>query len=110
MAEKAEQNKKYEYRQNSNLVLQSSDRAPRGDRDGPTGEVSTLVGKVSARQMVRSMGDRAVVGGEDLAGLLKKAKKKREIQDSLGDDETKKKRRKIRDSNVLTATAIGDNS
>ena len=61
MAEKAEQNKKYEYRQNSNLVLQSSERGPRGSRDGPTGEVGTLVGAVSARQMIRNMGDRAVV-------------------------------------------------
>ena len=110
MAEKAEQNKKYEYRQNSNLVLQSSERGPRGDRDGPTGEVGTLVGTVSARQMIRNMGDRAVVGGDDLSARLKQAKKKREIQDSIGDDETKKKRRKVRDSNVLTASAIGDNS
>ena len=56
MADAAARSLQYEYKANSNLVLQADTRLiERRGRDEPTGEVTTLVGKLTGTRM----GDRA---------------------------------------------------
>ena len=57
MADAVARSLQYEYKQNSNLVLQADTRLiTKRDRDEATGEVSTLAGKMSGTRM----GDKAI--------------------------------------------------
>lgn len=88
--EKSERGKQYEYNANASLVLSSTE--PRGGRDGPSGEVLTLVGKLSSKQMYSQMGDRAShSGGDELKQRLdQRTKKKRERKEASKYDMRKK--------------------
>jgi len=98
--EKTEQARQYEYKANSNLVLQG-EKGPR--ESGPSSEVTSLAGKVSTSKMLRQMGDR--VGRERPAELeerVKKAQKKREKKEQ-DESEPKKKLKNLEGLNVLQA-------
>ena len=84
MADAVARSLQYEYKQNSNLVLQADTRLiTKRDRDEATGEVSTLTGKMSGTRM----GDRALRSRpkdeddeeDDPRKAKKKAKRKKDI-------------------------------
>lgn len=99
MSEQAEKGKQFDYGATSNLVL-SSERGPRDQ--GPSGEVTTLAGKHSTREMIKKMGDRTTIDKTgDLADRLGKSRKKRDLEMKEGAD--LRKRRRNDESSVLTA-------
>ena len=84
MADAVARSLQYEYKQNSNLVLQADTRLiTKRDRDEATGEVSTLAGKMSGTRM----GDKAIRtrpkdeddDEDDPRKAKKKAKRKKDI-------------------------------
>ena len=85
MADAVARSLQYEYKQNSNLVLQADTRLiTKRDRDEATGEVSTLAGKMSGTRM----GDKAIRtrpkdedadDDDDPRRAKKKAKRKKDI-------------------------------
>lgn len=100
MSEQAEKGKQYDYGATSNLVLTSENRGPR--EQGPSGEVSTLAGKVSTRDMMKKMGDRMYTDkSDDLSDRLKKSRKKRDEEVKEGAD--LRKRRRGDETSVVTA-------
>lgn len=100
MAEKVARYKQYEYRANSNLVLQSERTGSRENE--PTGEPESLWNRMSGR-----MGDRAVVRERDkeleekLDKMRKRAKKVEE------ETQTKKRKKEDKASSVLQTTWEG---
>jgi pre-mRNA-splicing helicase BRR2 len=100
MAEEFQRSKLYEYRTNSNLVLEA-DRDHRR-RDEATGEVETLHGRINSIKM----GERVVsTKNPELTEKIEKLKRAQR-SDALGenDKKTKKSRMEIGGSNVLAAT------
>ena len=96
MAEEFQRTKLYEYKANSNLVLEA-DREVRRRADEATGEVETLHGKLNTVRM----GDKLERGKhEDLDARIKKAATKRHIEEAKR-EEVKRKRK---DSNVFMST------
>jgi pre-mRNA-splicing helicase BRR2 len=83
MSEKVARFKQYEYRANSNLVLQA-ERDSRPRESEPTGEPETLWGKISGR-----MGDRAQNRQRDqeLIDKLDKMRKRQKTQETVTTDE-----------------------
>lgn len=98
MAEQFQRNKLYEYRANSNLVLEA-DRESRRRTDEATGEVETLHGKLGSVRM----GDRLTRDAKaDLDDRIAKAKSKR-IVSEMDEDPVKKKRRENKTGNRSTS-------
>eukprot|EP01042_Synura_sphagnicola_P003173 gene3173-3914_t len=105
MAEEFQRSKLYEYRANSNLVLEA-DRDNRRRSDEPTGEVESLHGKITNVRM----GDKIKSSvAPDLDERIKKGKVKRQ-HDEVDIDQTRKKKKESRvfvasrASTVLTET------
>lgn len=99
--EKSEKNKQYEYKSNSNLVL----NAEKGSRDhGPSSDVVSLSAKMTKQDMMKQMGaglrtnDRA----SELAERLKRSEKKRGL-DKDEEENTGRKNFKPNTSTVLSA-------
>ncbi|CAM9911870.1 unnamed protein product, partial [Phaeothamnion confervicola] len=106
MAEEAVRNRQFEYKANSNLVLEVDRESRRRGAAEPTGEVESLWGKTRTMQM----GDRvAKVRRPELEEKLKKSKEKRERRDA-GEDAARQrsKRQKVfvagKGASVLTET------
>ena len=113
MSEEYARSKQYEYRQNSNLVLEPDKSENRRRGDEATGEVESLVGKINHK-----MGDLVRHGGKELEARLKKSKKKKRARDEEKAQQlvTKKRVRKTtvwaelgKGSDVLTETTGLDN-
>ena len=115
MAEEFARNRQYEYRANSNLVLEA-DRDARRRGAEPTGEVETLWGRMGTMKM----GDRAAGGGTvkttELDDKMKKSKAKRDRQERTEKEEEKKRsvRAKVtmagKGSTVMTETSELDSA
>lgn len=92
MAERHARLKQYDYKANSNLVLQQTDRGPR-EAEGATGEVESLKGKIGLSEF----GSRARVGraggDNDYTDRLKKAREKKKKGDAPAGAPTLKKRK-----------------
>eukprot|EP00602_Paraphysomonas_sp_CaronLab_P009686 CAMPEP_0185022718 /NCGR_PEP_ID=MMETSP1103-20130426/5423_1 /TAXON_ID=36769 /ORGANISM="Paraphysomonas bandaiensis, Strain Caron Lab Isolate" /LENGTH=2181 /DNA_ID=CAMNT_0027554929 /DNA_START=20 /DNA_END=6565 /DNA_ORIENTATION=+ len=106
MAEAFQRNKLYEYRANSNLVLEA-DREVRRRADEATGEVETLHGKLGSVRM----GDRLERDKhEDLNDRIKKAHAKRQLEEANREESKRKKKNSGgvfiagKGSNVLSVT------
>mmetsp|Transcript_31856 Transcript_31856/g.77625 ORF Transcript_31856/g.77625 Transcript_31856/m.77625 type:complete len:2179 (-) Transcript_31856:255-6791(-) len=96
--------RQYEYRANSNLVLQlEKGRRPRDSE--PTGEVTTLNDKFNTKEMMKLMGDHTSRGRpSELEARLKKRQQKKRDRDAGVGKESRSKARKIDTSiNVLNA-------
>ena len=106
MAEDHARNRQYEYRANSNLVLQA-DRDKRAGANEPTGEVESLAGR-----MAYHMGDKVGTGAAapELEEKKKKAQAKRDRTAKEAEASTveKLKKQKVfvagRGSNIMTET------
>jgi len=97
--EREQKTKQYEYRSNSNLVLTMESSGRR--ENGPTGEVTSLVGKQNLKELTQKMGDRVDrKKPKELTDRLEKSKRKREVKQHQMEME---KRRRREDSHVLTA-------
>eukprot|EP00954_Amorphochlora_amoebiformis_P001087 84044-Amorphochlora_amoeboformis.AAC.2 len=100
MASDAAKQRQYEYRANSNLVLQlEKGKRPRDSE--PTGEVMTLGGKHSTKELMGKMGDK-VKRLRPEERIKKRNQKKRERE--AGKGQSRSKARKIDTAvNVLNA-------
>jgi pre-mRNA-splicing helicase BRR2 len=106
MADEFQRNKLYQYRENSNLVLEA-DREVRRRVDEATGEVETLHGKLGTVRM----GDRLDRDThEDLSDRIRKTHAKRQLEESTHEIQEKKKKKRDSklSSNVLLETEILD--
>jgi len=101
MSEKLARQKQYEYRSNSNLVLQAEREGPRLNE--PTGEPETLWGKIG----VARMGDKAQVRQRDqeLEDKLSKMRKKQHEKSKA--EEPQFKKQKLSAKSVLQAEEGG---
>jgi len=88
MSDKAARSKQYEYRSNSNLVLQQ-DRENRPRENEPTGEVETLSGKIKHK-----MGDLAQPRQKDKDLEDKLSKMKKRANKKVEESQPKKKQKK----------------
>jgi len=99
MSEAAEKGKQFDYGATSNLVITSENRTR---ESGPTGEVTSIAGKQSTRDMIKKMGDRQYNEKSDtLQDRLSKSRKKRDLDMKEGAD--LRKRRRGDEESVLTA-------
>jgi pre-mRNA-splicing helicase BRR2 len=105
MADEFQRSKLYQYRENSNLVLEA-DREVRRRVDEATGEVETLHGKLGTVRM----GDRLDRDThEDLSDRIRKTHTKRQLEESSHEVQEKKKKKESKhSSNVLLETEILD--
>mmetsp|Transcript_10155 Transcript_10155/g.33224 ORF Transcript_10155/g.33224 Transcript_10155/m.33224 type:complete len:2313 (+) Transcript_10155:39-6977(+) len=111
MAEEYARNRQYEYRANSNLVLEA-DRETRRIRDEATGEVESLWGKMEQQKM----GDKVTHRLERKRTALKSsepAKRKRVAEDPTLElagyaPKTKESRKAFEELLALTRSALGD--
>jgi pre-mRNA-splicing helicase BRR2 len=103
MADEFQRSKLYQYRENSNLVLEA-DREVRRRVDEATGEVETLHGKLGSVRM----GDRLDrENHEDLSDRIRKAHSKRQLDDTQEHQE-KKRKKESKVVNVISETEILD--
>mmetsp|Transcript_11324 Transcript_11324/g.39302 ORF Transcript_11324/g.39302 Transcript_11324/m.39302 type:complete len:1241 (-) Transcript_11324:3157-6879(-) len=104
MAEEFARNRQYEYRANSNLVLEADRDSRRRRSDEPTGEVESLHGKFGTTKMGDKVGR---VKPPDLTEKLVKAKDQREKRERDGSRQEEKRKKRARDkaSNVLAGSA-----
>ena len=92
MAEEFARNRQYEYRANSNLVLEA-DRENRRRTDEPTGEVESLFGKMGGQKMGDKLGRNKAPDLEEKARRAKASREKRQRGDAEEHTRGKRKRR-----------------
>ena len=92
MAEEFARNRQYEYRANSNLVLEA-DRETRRRTDEPTGEVESLWGKIGTQKMGDKVGRNVAPDLEEKAKRAKASREKRQRGDAEELTRGKRKRR-----------------
>ena len=96
MAEEFARNRQYEYRANSNLVLEA-DRETRRRTDEPTGEVESLWGRMGAQRMGDKVRGGRAPDGDERARRARASREKRRRGDAE-DLATQKRRRRARRS------------
>ena len=92
MAEEFARNRQYEYRANSNLVLEA-DRETRRRTDEPTGEVESLWGRMGAQRMGDKVRGGRAPDGDERARRARASREKRRRGDAE-DLATQKRRRR----------------
>ena len=101
MAEEFARNRQYEYRANSNLVLEA-DRENRRRTDEPTGEVESLFGKMGGQKMGDKLGRNKAPDLEEKARRAKASREKRQRGDAENATGDKRRRGRADTFPVLT--------